>query len=234
MLVSHRHRLVFVQVPQTGCTAVGEWMTEHLDAVSVLRKHSTLSQAKRVLGSEIDGYLVVASVRDSLDQFVSSFHKLERAPIRGKSAGWPRANTAARARWASEGERTLDDYIDRWVRRVHAPVYVLSLRECDVVIRYERLQEDVAQLSERIGAGRLPEVPTVNETDRVRRDLSDLVSAKNYARVERLHRAYRHEFGYTTTPPRRTDRIRYEALIRAKDLERHKQDDALRRLHAGQ
>lgn len=231
VIVSNEHRFVYVQVPQTGSSAIGSWMVEHLDGVEVLRKHTTLPQARRLLGSSIDGYLVIASVRDSLDQFVSSYFKtLNRPPTGTGSGGWfgLRATSTARVQWAQSGSPTLDTYIDQFVRRPHSPVYTLSLRKADLVLRYEAIELASQHVAEAIGVGALPPVPQVNSTDRVRSDLAELASAERCERVVRYHRPYRHEWGYTDEAPSRFDRFRYELLVRAKEVERRRVDSTLK------
>jgi hypothetical protein len=205
-------------------------MVEHLDGVSVLRKHTTLPQARRVLGRSIDGYVVIASVRDSLDQFVSSYYKtLNRPPTGSGSGGWfgLRATSTARVRWAQSGNPTLDSYIDQFVRRPHSPVYTLSLREADLVLRYEEMESAPKYVAEALRVGELPPVPQINTTDRARSDLAALASDERYERVVRLHRPYRHEWGYTDEAPNRFDRLRYEMLVRMKEVERRRVDSLL-------
>jgi hypothetical protein len=230
VIVSHEHRFVYVQVPQTGSSAIGSWMIDHLDGVSVLRKHTTLPQARRLLGSSIDGYLVIASVRDSLDQFVSSYFKtLNRPPTGNGSGGWfgLRATSTARVRWAQSGNPTLDSYIDQFVRRPHAPVYTVSLRAADLVLRYEEIESASQYLAAALGTGELPPVPHLNPTDRKRSDLAELASPERFDRVVRFHRPYRHEWGYTDDAPGRFDRFRYELLVRMKEVERRRVDSLL-------
>jgi hypothetical protein len=237
VIVSHEHRFVYVQVPQTGSSAIGSWMVEHLGGVSVLRKHTTLPQARRLLGSSIDGYQVIASVRDSLDQFVSSYFKtLNRPPTGTGSGGWfgLRATSTARVEWAQSGDPSIDSYIDEFVRRPHGPVYTLSLRAADLVLRYENIGTASQRVSAAIGVGELPPVPQANRTDRDRSNLSDLASPERYDRVVRYHRPFRHEWGYTDEIPSRFDRLRYESLVRMKEVERRRVDSLLKQRLAGE
>jgi hypothetical protein len=232
VIISHEHRFVYVQVPQTGSSAIGSWMVEHLHGVKVLRKHTTLPQARRVLGSLIDGYLVIASVRDSLDQFVSSYFKtLNRPPTGTGSGGWfgLRATSTARVRWAQSGDPTLDSYIDEFVRRPHAPVYTLSLRHADLVLRYEDIELAAQHVAEALGVDELPPVSQVNTTDRVRSGLAELASPDRHERVVRYHRPYRYEWGYTADAPSRFTQLRYEVLVQAKEIERRRVDSLLKK-----
>lgn len=237
VIVSHEHRFVFVQVPQTGCTAIGAWMVEHLNGEKVLRKHTTLSEARRVLGSSIEGYPVIASVRDSIDQFVSSYYKVLTRPGSGAAPrSWYglRSPKSRRDEWARSESPTIDAYIDRFVRRPHAPVWALSLRRADLVLRYEQIDQVPGLVARLLAIDDLPPVPHVNETDRDRRGLQELASTTQYQKALRYHRPYRFEFGYTDSAPSSPDRARYELLLRAKDVERRRNDRLLRsKLAAG-
>ncbi len=228
MIISHRHRFVYVQVPQTGSTALGDWMIEHLDGLDVLRKHTTLAEARRVLGVHIEGYLVVASVRDSIDQFVSSFYKIVRdREAEGVEPGRS-ASRAARTSWASSGAPTLDDYVTTFVRRVHAPAWVACIRRADLVIRYEQFDADVGEMARRLGVTDVPPVPVMNTTPRPDHNAAELLTPQNLARLRRYHRPFRSEFHYTDEKPRIDDTLRYEVVLRLKAVRRRRNDSLLR------
>ncbi len=228
MIVSHRHRFVYVQVPQTGSTALGHWMVDHLEGLDLLRKHTTLAEAHRVIGGSIDDYLVVASVRDSIEQFVSSFYKIVRDSEKGTPGRGRIAKRHVRTSWAAGTEATLDGYVDTFVRRVHAPVWALCIRRADVVIRYETIDADVAGLAMRLGVTDAPEIPIVNTTPRPPEQAQDLLTVENFAKLSRFHQPFRSEFGYSDRRPRRRDRWSYEASLRLKALRRRRNDSILR------
>jgi hypothetical protein len=108
-------------------------------------------------------------------------------------------------------------------------VYTLSLRSADLVLRYEEIESASQHVAAALGIGELPPVPLVNSTDRARSGLADLASRERCERVVRYHRPYRHEWGYTDEAPSRFDRLRYELLVRTKEVERRRVDSLLKK-----
>ena len=52
MIISHRHRFVFVELPRTGSSAVRRELRELYDGVPILHKHSTYDEFRRQARSE--------------------------------------------------------------------------------------------------------------------------------------------------------------------------------------
>ncbi|MEM9515317.1 MAG: hypothetical protein AAGA42_10725 [Actinomycetota bacterium] len=218
MILGRDLRYVFVQVPQTGSTAVGSWLCDHYGGEPVLEKHATIIEARHRLGRELDGCVVIVSIRDTYDQLISSYYKAHHG-YHNASAGF-RALRHDRSRWVSEHDASLPEFVDRFARRILAPVHALSLRRADIVLRRESLGADVAELGHVLGDARPPVLPRRNATRRPTVVLEHALSADQMHRVERLHRPFRYEFGYTEVPPSATDRAAYETLLHLKHAER--------------
>jgi len=214
VIISRQHRYIYVQVPQTGSTAVGNFLVAHADGHSVLRKHTTLDEARRMYGPEIHDFTVIASVRDPVDQLVSSFYKLVGTASTSVSVG---ASNTPRRSWALAAPRTLDDYVSHFVRHVHAPGWVRSARDADVLVRFEDLEAGVAEIFRRIGVPQASSVPRENETPR---KASQALGPQALERLAVLYGPFAREFGYgiggSAAKFRLTRQIQYEIVIRAK------------------
>jgi hypothetical protein len=64
MIISHRHRYVFVEVPRTGSTAVSAELRENYDGHEILRKHASYRDFLRVASEEERGYFTFSAVRN--------------------------------------------------------------------------------------------------------------------------------------------------------------------------
>ena len=58
MIISHRHRYVFVELPRTGSSAVRRELRELYDGVPILHKHSTYDEFRRQASEDERGYFV--------------------------------------------------------------------------------------------------------------------------------------------------------------------------------
>jgi hypothetical protein len=77
MIISHEHRYVFVELPRTGCTAVGKELIECYDGERILAKHSMYSDFLKQASTEEKGYFAFSSIRNPLDDAVSGYFKLK-------------------------------------------------------------------------------------------------------------------------------------------------------------
>ena len=229
MIVNHDHRFVFVQVPQTGSTAIGTELVENYGAEHVLMKHSTLIEARLALGSRIRGYRVFTSVRHPIDQAVSSYYKLKTDHKGTNERDAAQAgNRAERVRAVEQGELDASQYVhDVAARHTFAPVWLLSQRASDFVIRFEQLAEDFDEMLRRLGITPVRALPVRNETSRPRDETADP--------VPEAFRPFMVEWGYEPSggaPISFRRRLAYRLTPAAKQIRRMDRIPRLRRMVA--
>ena len=76
MIISHEHRFVFVELPRTGCTAVGKELIESYGGMRILRKHSSYDDFARQATPDERSYFAFSSIRNPMDDAVSGYFKL--------------------------------------------------------------------------------------------------------------------------------------------------------------
>lgn len=216
-IICREYGLLFIMTPRTACTAVGDLLCTHyggqfipaediLDSrgfISVQRKHSTLSQliAHKILTSkEADSLLKIAAVRNPFDSLVSLYfkQKLKYQPLLADSSSWVNLSIgyARRMRYAQTHS------FNQWVFKVSYRKLVkrfLKLRASmfadytsgmDVILRYERIEEDLKEAFRRAGIVWKADLPTVNRTDeRVAGDYR-LLYSRAAALIVRMAYAY--------------------------------------------
>jgi hypothetical protein len=77
MIISHRHRYLFVELPRTGSTAISRELRDQYDGSSILEKHSTYRDFRRHATDDELRYLVFSGIRNPLDEAVSRYFKLK-------------------------------------------------------------------------------------------------------------------------------------------------------------
>lgn len=187
-------KLLFIQTPHTGCTAIGGLLRTRFDGIRVpeehvrqsdidgsddprivaVRKHATLRQLMKagLITSEQRGQLVVAAgVRNPFDMMVSEFARTTGTedPRRRKDGG-----TGVRPERTMRGPRPTE--FEPWLLwrfsarardRLRGVRYEMPLDFADGVdhvVRFEHLQEDFTALMEQVGVTEDIEVPLVNRT----------------------------------------------------------------------
>lgn len=183
MVISDRHRYVFVQIPQTASTAVGSELCEFYGGREILEKHSSYHDFLRFATDEEKRYRVIACIRNPMDIVVSRYFRVlaDQHPRYSKAS--PGDSHLKRLRdWLIHHER-------RTYRHVHQPGgsfpsyfrrfywWVYNSRVCMLpahayLIRFERLSEDFDRVLRELGLTKVRDLPVRNPTRSRGRDFS--------------------------------------------------------------
>ncbi len=170
MIVSPRHRYVFVHIPKTGGTALAlalepraaaddiligdtpkalrrRGRLKGLTARGRLWKHSTLADIDGVVDlSDPDGWFVFAITRNPWDRVVSLYHWL-----RGQGFDHPLVHLARAVDFPAFAAAPLTAAS---LRAQPCAAYITDaagVERCGMWLRHERLAQDVAALGDRLG-----------------------------------------------------------------------------------
>jgi len=176
MIVSHRHRYLFIEIPLTASSAIHHELCAQYDGVPLLHKHASFPEFRRVMGADAAGYFVFATVRNPLDKAVSYYLK-----IKDDYRGWYSDPTAAedfrvdyadlrKHEFLRETDATFGDYLERYRKRAYTDMIELSRQQIDFVIRYEKLQDDFVEVLRQLGIEWVRPVPVIKRTPGKRRD----------------------------------------------------------------
>jgi hypothetical protein len=227
LIVSHRHRYLFVELPRTGSTAIRQELRDLYDGEPILHKHATYDEFLRVATPDEKTYFVFSGIRNPLDDAVSQYFKL-------KTDHNERMTNPRRAPKSKPIlNRVVDGYIFRYLRRTNAdfPTYFmrfhllpydrwssLSHDRFDFVIRFESLAYDFAEALRRIGIDPKRDLPQVNPTAARARTWHDYYPPHTRARARRVFGPFMERWGYefpqewnvgSTTAP---DRAQYKVF----------------------
>jgi hypothetical protein len=191
MIISHRHRYLFVEVPRTGSTAISAELEKHYEGQRILTKHAHYSTFLRQATEDEKKYLVISGVRNPLDDTVSYYRKLSTKKFHGKG----HRRHLRRQRFIQKNSATFSDFLhncyrlpfDMWTNTYH--------RQFDVIIRFENLQEEFGRAIDRIGAELVRPLPVVNKTDR-RADYMSYYSGSDIEKAVWIFGPYMKTWGY--------------------------------------
>jgi hypothetical protein len=77
MIISHEHKLVFIEIHLTASWAIHNELCQNYRGKPILHKHATYAEFRRHATDEELDYFVFATVRNPLDKIVSTYHKLK-------------------------------------------------------------------------------------------------------------------------------------------------------------
>lgn len=145
MIISHEHRYVFLAVPHTASTAIGNELCENYGGESVLAKHSWLDELLRHSDRDLSGYFIFCAVRNPLDIVTTRFFRL-RTDHDGRFTDGGRHVPERRIRKFEEirGEDlTFTDYVMRYHRTTYINWMLASIgKRADAVLHFEKMETE--------------------------------------------------------------------------------------------
>ena len=174
MIISHRHKYLFVEVPHTASSAVSRELTEHYAGESTLYKHANYSEFRRIASRSEKRYFVFAGVRNPLDTAITEYSKLKSNhwgdytdPKRyAVNDGWIPESHLEKFRFIRDNEADFAAFFRRFYDEVYHQWVMTAHHRYDFVMRFERIQEDFGRVLEKLGLQQLRPLPVVNESKR--------------------------------------------------------------------
>jgi len=233
LIVSHKHRYVFVELPRTGSTAVRHELRELYDGTPILHKHSTYPEFLRQASADERRYFVFSAVRNPLDDAVSRYFKLmtdHKQRFSDQETGQRRkhfVNSVLDERMYRYLERTDADFSSFFLKFYRFPYDTwasLSHAKFDAVMRFEQLADDFEAALVRTGIEPVRRLPVVNPTTSRSRNFAAYYTPAARRRARRVMGPYMRRWGYDFPPdweldaPSQAHQIQYSlfsALARA-------------------
>lgn len=173
MIISHKHRYLFVQLAHTASTAVARELCEHYDGEPILRKHTFYHQFCAQASQDERSYFTFSTIRNPIEDVVSVYYKYktnheryddpENAVDQG---GFVTPRMRRRFDWTQRMGADFDSYFRRFYRVPYDNWSRLDHERFDYVMRYEQLQDDFAAVLRRLGIEPVRPIPAVNVTRR--------------------------------------------------------------------
>lgn len=212
MVISDKHRFVFVNLPQTASTAISRELVDQYEAREFCFKHALYrTDFMKAANAEQKKYKVFSGLRNPMDITVSGFfkvrsdheerfsnpdaHKIPHGFLRKHIMYWWNKRSHAQI----NGQQ-LD--FATWFMRNHKVPYaswsILDHKRFTKIVRYERLQEDFSDALKKLGVEQTRPLPVGNKTAKEGKHFTtyfDTDAARRHAKF--VFGPYMKEFGYT-------------------------------------
>jgi hypothetical protein len=204
MIISHKHKYVFVALPQTGSTAISRELRRCYDGEKILFKHATYEDFLKIATPEEKEYFVFSCIRNPLDYAVSQYFKFvtnhKRKYTDPKRVKRVRGIVAQlyrrRFQFVQQNQPTFANYFERYYRTPYSNWSCLSHKKFDFIIRFENLQEDFAQALQQIGVAPVRPLPHTNPTGRRDQDFLSYYTPDVVAHAKWVFGPYMKQWGY--------------------------------------
>jgi hypothetical protein len=206
MIISDKHKYVFVELPRTGSTAIAYELRELYDGVPMLYKHATYEEFLKAATHTQRDYFAFSGIRHPLDDVVSVYAKyaldprnLYREPDKLKLHSpnlLERMRNRRRMRFIDRNNADFATFFLKFYRFPYSRWSELSHANFDFIIRFERLQEDFAEALRRIGIEPMRSLPERNRTEGKTSGYLSYYTPKTIPRAKRVFGPYMKKWGY--------------------------------------
>ena len=170
MIINHKYKFCFFQIPRTGSTAIAKVLVEYYGSEQRDHKHSNYEHFLLSANSDEINYFKFAGIRNPLDSILSQYLKMKNDKdgkfARGTfGSGKPISKGALnKYQFIKNNEATFEDFFVEYINKdFFKPHQEVTLSNMDFIIRFEELQEDFNQLVNILDIPRI-EIPVINAT----------------------------------------------------------------------
>jgi hypothetical protein len=206
MIISDKHKYVFIELPRTGSTAIANELREMYDGVSILYKHATYEEFLKAASPVQREYFAFSGIRHPLDDVVSIYakyaqdtrglyHDPEKFKLQSRNP-LERMRDRRRLRFIERNDADFAAFFLRFYRLPYCRWSELSHDSLDFLIHFERLQEDFAEALRRIGVEPMRALPEHNRTEGKASDYLSYYTPETIARAKRVFGPYMKKWGY--------------------------------------
>lgn len=205
MVISHKYRYLFIEIPLTGSWAIRHELCEYYDGSLILHKHATYPEFSRIATVDEKKYTVFATVRNPLDATVSGFFKLKtnhkgifsnpEASINSHYIDYVDLKSYECLRNSNITFESSFLSSKIW-ERPYSDMIEVSSKFLDFVIRFERLNDDFAEVLRLLGIEQLRPVPIVNKTQSRKADWESYYTPDMIEKAKRIYGPFMQKWGY--------------------------------------
>jgi hypothetical protein len=169
MIISHKYRYLFVELPHTASTAMCEELCD---------KYAHYYEFLNAASAEEKAFFVFSGIRNPLDETVSVYFKL-KGDHKGaytnpkywrSNGGYVSRKDLRRFRFIQRNDADFPTFFRTFYRIPYDNWSRLAHHRFDFVIRFENIQDDFAKVLRLLGIAQVRPLPVVNRTTGKRDD----------------------------------------------------------------
>ena len=173
MIISHKHKYLFVELPHTGSTSISKELRENYDGKRILHKHAFFHDFQKIATDDEKKYFVFSCIRNPMDEVVSSYF-IYKTDQRGifKNINDPTCKNSNTRRASINRYNFIKNYnanFCTYLKKFYKVPYdnwsSLDHRHFDYIIRYESIQTCFNKALEQIGIKKKRHLPVINITN---------------------------------------------------------------------
>jgi len=206
MIISYKHRYLFIERPLTGSWAIRHELCEYYDGIPILHKHAGYSEFRRHARPEELKCLIFTGIRNPLDLIVSRYFKL-MTDHKGAFSNPETTKTLitdysdlVKYQHIMATNATFEEYFLRYCTRPYGDLFDLKSDYLGFVIRFENFQDDFSEVLHLLGIEQARPVPVTNKTQGRGSDWASYYTPKIIEQAKRICGPFMSKWGYEFPP----------------------------------
>jgi hypothetical protein len=207
MIISHTHKYVYVEFPQTGSSTVAKELMANYDGKRILFKHAQYHEFLKQASDEEKKYFSFSAIRNPMDVIVSTYFKtltdhdgfLNNKVKHGK---WLRRLAMPLKRKLTGNDvinnnMSFEEYFMKYHKLPYSAWSIMDHKKLNKVMRFEHLADDFAAAIKDMKIELIRPLPVFNKTDRKEKHFTDYFdNSATKARAVKVFGPYMSEWGY--------------------------------------
>ena len=202
MVISHKKRYLFIEMPHTASTAISKELCELYDGEPILTKHSNYSEYLHSLHKTAVDYFVFAAVRNPLDQVVTEYSKMKSdhhgsftsTKNHEERGGWVSALHLRKFNLVAQNA-SFAEYLKTFYAAIYHNSVLMGHDKFNFIMRFENIATDFMTVLHMLGITPVRPLPTVNKTHR-REGFSEFYDPAAQLHAARVFGPFMKQWGY--------------------------------------
>ncbi len=205
MIISDKHRYLFVELPRTATTAIAKELRENYEGHSILYKHATYEDFLRIATDEQKKYFTFSCIRNPLDDVVSIYLKYRHNHRNSftnpnnlkRRDPFLRFFDRIKLKFTNKGGVEFSEFFLKYYHIPYNRWSELSHDTFNYIISFENLQDDFRKVLEIIGLPQVRPLPATNKTTGNKKEYLSYYTPETVNRAKRIFGPYMKKWGYS-------------------------------------
>lgn len=170
MVISHKNKYLFVELPRTGTTAIHDELIKNYLGEDILFKHATYRDFLKTAREEEKKYFVFSCIRNPMDRAVSLFLKLKNPSGQFKNVKYRKLLSPGsvffnrQIKFIQKHSASFSEYFKKFYIIPYDDWSRLDHHRFDYILRFENLNEDFTNVLRILGINKKRDLPWLNKT----------------------------------------------------------------------
>lgn len=190
MIISNKHKYIFIELPRTGTTAIASELLENYDGEEIFKKHTTYRHFLKNCSKEKNNYYAFSCRRNPIDRIFSYYEKMKNGYYdykwtKDSISTYEKYSLLPTVKWIQQNDISFDEYLNKKFKLPYCDWSILDHARLNYVIDFEDLNNGFKSVLNELEIDIIRDLPEKNVTKEKRKieDVLNKVSTKELARV---------------------------------------------------